>query len=227
MFKHNVALGLLLIWVLLAANPAGAALSITRSDLVGSWYDYYDDTTLFFALYGDGTGSYEGEDVTWTYADDTITLTAPETEAVYAFPVIHAYRGLMIISFTYTSIQTTVQRILKFDNRPGQKANFTTRDLVGAFEYTNDAGTKYTFTFYADGSGTQQTGSATSEGVSFTWSYSDPMLSLVGNDLLLVKSGQLEPASFGDTYTYTVILLADDYLTIVRDNGDMLTLKDK
>jgi len=226
MFKHKVALGLLLIWVLLAASPAGAALSITRSDLVGSWYDYYD-SSLYFTLYGDGTGSYEDEDVTWTYADDTITLTAPETENVYAIPVIHYGRGLMIVSFTYTSIQTTVQRILKFDNSPGHKANFTTRDLVGAFEHTNDAGTKYTFTFYADGSGTQQTGSATSEGISFTWSYSNPMLNLVGNDLQLIKSRQLEPASFGDTYTYTVILLADDYLTIVRDNGDMLTLKEK
>ena len=226
MFKHKVALGLLLIWVLLAASAAEAALSITRSDLVGSWYDY-DDSSLYFTLSGDGTGFYQDEDVTWTYADDTITLTAPDTSASYEISVIHCGRGLMVVSFTYTSTQTTVHRILKFDNSAGHKANFTTRDLVGAFEYTNAAGTKYTFTFYADGSGVQQTGSATSEGVSFTWSYSNPMLNLVGNDLRLIKSGALEPASFGDTYTYTLILFADDYLTIVRDNGDMLTLKDK
>ncbi|MBW2619553.1 MAG: hypothetical protein JRC92_11825 [Deltaproteobacteria bacterium] len=225
MLKHKVALGLLLVWVLLAASPAGAALSLTRSDLVGSWYDYYESSSLYFTLYGDGTGFYQDEDVTWVYTDDTITLTAPETANVYAIPVIHYGRGLMVVSFTYTSIQTTVYRILKFDNSPGHRANFTTRDLVGAFEYTNDDGTKYTFIFYADGSGVQQT-SSTGD-VSFTWSYSNPMLNLVGNDLRLIKSGQLEPASFGDTYTYTVILLADDYLTIVRDNGDMLTLKEK
>lgn len=227
MFKQRFALGLLLIWALLAAEPALAALSITRSDLVGSWYDYYDNSSLYFTLEDDGTGSFQDEDVTWTYADETITLTVPDNEAVYVFPLIQCYRGLMVLSFTYTSTETTVYKILKFDNNPGHKANFTARDLVGTFEYTNDAGTKYTFTFYADGSGVQQTGAATSEGVSFTWSYSNPMLNLVGNDLRLIKSTELKPASFGDTYTYTVILFADDYLTIIRDNGDILTLNEK
>ncbi len=199
---------ILLVW----SATATAAVKTLRADLIGTWYDDETPSERVLIFDGDGTATWgPSNQVNWTYAKGLVTIYDPERNQTDKFELIGVAHGRMIVKWTTDKDRL---QVLRLDTDKDTRANFAFSDLVNTYEYshTEDGETvKVTYTFSADGYGTESTGSSSSgDRTTFNWTYSNPTLTI---------SGQT-------TKTYTVLLFANDYLSLLY-RGEIQLWKQK
>ncbi len=215
--------GLIFLTLMLAAHAAAAAVNTTRADLIGTWRNIRAGDSVFFKLEGDGSGIYEASNITWRYAKPYIYVFDPASNQTTTFSILSEAHARMVLSHT-DSEENVIYNVVQLDTND-MPANFATSDLIGSFEYTMSDNTKVTYTFEADGYGIEKTGSGTSTGKTFTWTYDNPVLTISGYDIQLGFVDQLGPSDTESKILY-VQLYADGYLTLYRDNT-LFVLKEK
>lgn len=198
--------------VLLLGAPAQAAVDTLRGDLIGTWYDDLTPSERVLIFNGDGTATWGvSNQVTWTYVKGVVTIYDSERNQTDKFTIIAEAHGRMTVKWTTDNDRL---QVLRLDTDSDTRANFSLSDLVNTWEYTYTDGSqtvKVTYTFAADGYGTEASDAGGSKDpVSFTWTYSNPTLTIVGQE----------------TQTYTAILFAEDYLTLLRQ-GEIRLWKQK
>jgi len=227
MFRRG-SLAALVLALALLAGPAWATINTTRADLIGTWKEFRLSGTgpRLFRFNGDGTGIYQNENITWTYANPRINIFNPGRNRSIVFTIWSESHARMVVSCPDGSL--TAYKILKLDTAVDTRANFSAEDLVDSWEYTNSSGTKIQYTFYTGGYGLERSGTSSNDsGRTFIWSYNNPRLILTGSNIQLAGPHELEPATLGSRYYYNVILYADGYLTLIKDGGTLLILKQK
>ncbi len=199
---------ILLTW----ATVSGAAVDTLRGDLIGTWHDDQSPSERVFIFNGDGTATWGlSNQVTWTYTKGVVTIYDPQRNQTDKFEIISESHGRMTVKWTTDEDR---MQVLRLDTDTDTRANFATSDLVNTYEYSHTQGgetVKTTYTFSADGYGTESSGSGSSaDPIPFTWTYSNPTLTMVSQE----------------TRTYTMVLFADDYLTLVHQ-GEIRLWKQK
>jgi len=199
---------LLLAW----ATTSQAAVDTLRGDLIGTWHDDQNPTERVLIFNGDGTATWgTSNQVNWTYSKGVVTIYDPERNQTDKFEIINEAHGRMTVQWTTDNDR---MQVLRLDTSSDTRANFATSDLVNTYEYTSTQSgetVKTTYDFSSDGYGTESTGSSSSaDPTPFTWTYSNPTLTMVGQE----------------TRTYTIILFANDYLTLLYQ-GALQTWKQK
>jgi uncharacterized protein (DUF2147 family) len=230
MFKRGLVI-ILVVTILAWAGSGRAATNVARGDLLGTWYDYQASATEVLQFNGDGTGKIDRTtSMTWSYSNSVINVYDPASNTNYTVTILSQSRHLMTVTWKVGTSTTLTTQVLYLDVSSAP-ANFTVTDLVRSFEYTKSDNTKVTYTFYADGYGLEKTGTSSSTSKSFTWTYNNPYLTLVGNSLQLQDLEAVVPednrGGQAETYEYEVVLYANTYLTLISADDKLLTLKAK
>lgn len=212
--------------LVILAMPAQAAVKTARSDLIGTWKDYSDNSEVL-KLNGTGTGIYLGEtDITWQYntSQAVLTLYAPDSNTTYTIEIMSEAHARMTVS--WTSNNDTLQ-VLTLDTVDDVRANFSESDLINTYQFNTSIGgatTKVKLIFYSDGYGEQRIGSA-STGTTFTWTYTNPMITITGTDIKLADAGDgMRLNGLGSDYKYTVVLFNAKLLTVLTEAGVLVVL---
>jgi hypothetical protein len=198
--------------LLLLPLPARGAVDTLRGDLIGTWYDDQNPSERILIFDGDGTATWGvSNQVNWTYEKGLVTIYDPERNQTDKFEIIAEAHGRMTVQWTTDNDRI---QVLRLDTSSDTRANFAFSDLVNTYEYTSTDGdeeVKTTYIFSADGYGTEASDAGDSDDpVPFTWTYSNPDLTIVGQE----------------TRTYTAILFAEDYLTLLHA-GELQLWKQK